>query len=226
MSFILDALRRAESERARGQVPGLHAPAPLPDPAATRSARPSWVLWGALLLLLAGAALWWLLRPPAVMPTPASAAAAGAAAIVLPPPLAPAQPDASPSAPVPSAAVLTQAPREVPRELPPPMPQVVSAPAPVPSASAPAALVPAASVPLAAPRVLKLAELPADLRRDWPQLTLGGSVWSESATHRFVIVNGLLLHEGEAVSPGLVVDRIGPRSVVLRWREQRVEVPL
>ena len=80
-------------------------------------------------------------------------------------------------------------------------------------------------MPVLAP-VVKLAEMPADQRRDWPKLVMGGSVWSESAANRFVIVNGLLLHEGEAVAPGLVVDRIGPKAVVLRWRDRRVEVPL
>jgi general secretion pathway protein B len=66
---------------------------------------------------------------------------------------------------------------------------------------------------------------PADLRREWPNLVMGGSVWS-SAASRFVIVIGLLLHEGEAVAPGLVLERIGPKAVVLRWRDRRVEVPL
>ena len=76
------------------------------------------------------------------------------------------------------------------------------------------------------PSITRLVELPPDQRREWPNLVLGGSVWSESAANRFVIVNGLLLHEGEAVAPGIVVERIGPKAVVLRGRERRVEVPL
>lgn len=76
------------------------------------------------------------------------------------------------------------------------------------------------------PRVLKLAELSADQRRDMPPLVLGGSVWSESAGSRFVIFNGLLLHEGETAAPGVTVERIGPKSVVLAWRGLRVEMPL
>ena len=74
MSYILDALRRAEAERQRGTVPGLHAqPATGTLPAgpdgthtAQRSWRPgTWALAGLLLagLLAAAAALGWLLKP-------------------------------------------------------------------------------------------------------------------------------------------------------------------
>lgn len=228
MSFILDALRRAESERARGQVPGLHDQPPLPAAAVPRSAWPAWA-WALLagLVLVLAAAAGWGLRPqavvlPASLPpaTPAPPVPAGVAA-------GPATAMPTPPAVVPSAAPA--------RATTPLMPQVVSAPSPVvpapaaapvaASVAAPAAAPVAVPAPAAAP-VVKLAELPADQRRDWPNLVLGGSVWSESAANRFVIINGLLLHEGEAVAPSLVVDRIGPKAVVLRWRERRVEVPL
>lgn len=217
MSYILDALRRAESERARGQVPRLHDQPPLPAAAALRSAWPAWA-WAALagvILLLAAAALWWLWPRP--MATPATVTAPGA--VAAPPAAAPAA-AAAPPPPAPATSPL--------------LPQVVSAPAPAPvvpaSAAAPAAaavVAPAAAPAAAQPAaVIKLAELPADQRREWPNPALSGSVWSESAANRFVIVNGLLLHEGEAAAPGLIVERIGPKSVVMRWRDRRVEVPL
>ena len=221
MSFILDALRRAESERARGQVPGLHDQPPLPAAAVPRSAWPTWAwaLLASLVLLLAAAAGWWLRPQAAVVPVNVQPASPAPAPAVLP--AVPAVVAAPPPPVVP--------PVLPPRGTTPLMPQVVSAPSPVvpvpvpASAAAPAPA--AAAVPALAP-VVKLAEMPADQRRDWPKLVMGGSVWSESAANRFVIVNGLLLHEGEAVAPGLVVDRIGPKAVVLRWRDRRVEVPL
>ena len=62
MSYILDALRRADLERERGAVPGLNAqPAALPasGPEASHNARPwVWVLVGALVLLI-GALAWY-----------------------------------------------------------------------------------------------------------------------------------------------------------------------
>lgn len=216
MSFILDALRRAESERARGQVPGLHDQPLLPAAAVPHGVWPvwAWAVMASLVLVLATGAGWWLWRPPAgAMPAdvqqavPATAAVAAAPATVSAPPpvLAP---------PATPAQVTT-----------PLMPQVVSAPSPVEPAPVAASVAAPPAAPAVAP-VVKLAELPADLRREWPNLVMGGSVWSESAASRFVIINGLLLHEGEAVAPGLVVDRIGPKGLVLRWRDRRVEVPL
>lgn len=100
MSYILDALRRAEAERQRGTVPGLHAqPATGTLPAgpdgphtAQRSWRPgTWALAGLLLagLLAVAAGLGWLLKPaPAVvavtLPTAPSPAAARSAVPAVP----------------------------------------------------------------------------------------------------------------------------------------------
>lgn len=67
MSYILDALRRAEAdrERERGQVPGLHTQAHPASDAAARTATRRWAPWalgaGSAALLLAGiwAGSWW-----------------------------------------------------------------------------------------------------------------------------------------------------------------------
>jgi general secretion pathway protein A len=146
---------------------------------------------------------------PAAPPVPAAVVVAPAAVAPTVPPAT--TPVTSPAAPAPTTAT-------------PVLPQVVSAPTPVLPASVPVA--PAAAAPLQQASISRLAELPPDQRREWPNPVLGGSVWSESAANRFVIVNGQLLHEGEAVAPGLIVERIGPKAVVLRWRDRRVEVPL
>lgn len=74
--------------------------------------------------------------------------------------------------------------------------------------------------------MLALAQLSAEQRRELPALVLGGSIWSTSAADRFVIFNGQLVHEGENAAPGVTVERIGPKTVWLRWRELRVEWPL
>lgn len=61
MSFILDALRRADAERERGEVPGLHArhvdPMPTEDEPGARSRRPLWII-GALAIALVAALAW------------------------------------------------------------------------------------------------------------------------------------------------------------------------
>lgn len=116
MSFILDALRRAEAQRERGQVPGLHSQALAAATAAAPSARRStpWVALLAglcVLLIVALAALWWRLSPvpgDAVTSAPAPAVAAASAPASAPttaPPSDPASALASVAPPVaPSAA--------------------------------------------------------------------------------------------------------------------------
>lgn len=224
MSYILDALRRSQAERERGQVPGLNA-----QPVATAAAASAgaaaglrWLLPVGVLVLVGAAALVWLLRvPPAVAPaaTPASAGTAGTA-----PPV---------PVPVPSAVLVT-----APATVPPPLPTVVSVPAPSPSPSAAVAAVPAAPLPppvsspaalpaaVAAPRSVALAELTPEQRREMPALAMGGSIWSDNALARFVMVNGQVVREGEAAAPGVMVERITQKWVLLRWRELRIEVPL
>ncbi|MEO7152322.1 MAG: hypothetical protein ABIX46_11525, partial [Burkholderiaceae bacterium] len=77
MSYILDALRRADAdrERERGAVPGLHAQ-PL-APAATLVPRPrAAIATGALALLVTAAAVGWALWRWQAEPVTVAAAAA------------------------------------------------------------------------------------------------------------------------------------------------------
>jgi len=195
MSYILEALRRSQAERERGQVPGLNAQAAPAEelPADERRRVPA--LWPGIGLtvgaLLAGAAWWWSRPLPAPVPLVAT----------------------------PAPAVVTPVPQ-------PALPVVVSAPpAPAPVAATPAPVAtPAASAPAA--RTPGLAELSADQRRELPPLVMGGSIWSENALSRFVIVNGQVVREGEAAAPGVTVERIAPKSVTMKWRELRFELPL
>ncbi len=77
-----------------------------------------------------------------------------------------------------------------------------------------------------AARALPLAQMSPDLRREMPAMSVGGSVYSESPGSRFVIINGQVVREGEGAATGVTVERIGPKSAVLRWRDLRIEVPL
>lgn len=220
MSYILDALRRAENERERGQVPGLNAQ-PAPGRATATPTRPMAVVpalaLGLGLLLLAGLA-WWV-WPQGTAPTPGGATTAAVAPpAVTAPAVAEPTPAASASGPV--------APPEPLRPLP--LPVVVSAPPPPPPpppAPSPAVQVPAPSAPSLSPTVA-LAELTAQQRRDWPPLVLGGVVHSDNPASRFIIVNGQLVHEGEEAAPGVMLERIDARAAILRWRDLRVEMPL
>lgn len=220
MSYILDALRRAEAdrERERGSVPGLHAQ-PVPEGAPARSTPPRrWLPWaGGGLLLIAGlgAGVWWAggtrdAVPPAPAPSPAPSTAP--AAVPAPAPVASTiTPAPAPSTALPAAPAASVSPYLPP--VPPPA-AVVAPPAPAPA-------------PRAEPARLPLVnELPEATRRELPRLALGGSVYSDDPRSRLVIVNGEVLHEGARLGPDLLIEQIRPRELVLRYKGQAYRQPL
>ena len=197
MSYILDALRRADAERQQGQLPGLGSTIDTMQPVAAPPLRWPWWAAAAVVLLSAGVGLaWW-------WPANRTAVAAAPSAVVLVP--RPVEPVAAPPLPAPLPIVVSG-------------PPVAAVMPPVASESGPAS----ASAPAA--RVLPIRELQDAQRRELPPLVVGGSVWSDSAPSRFVILDGQVLREGDALAPGLTLERINRKSAVLRWREMRVEV--
>ena len=233
MSYILDALRRADSERERerGSVPGLHTQSvsmPQADDSTLRGARHwLWLVAGSLLLLL-GALAWFLLGRQTLPADRATLASASA----VPAPLA--LPTASATALSPAAsssALAVPLPKPVPSVRKPalrPAPAVVNAKVPKPSAKLQAAAsAPVASAPASAPafakdaRIYTLNELPDEVRKDLPALQIGGAMYSQTAANRMLIVNGQLFHEGDTLAPGLVLEQIKLRSAVLRLKGYR-----
>ena len=222
MSYILEALKKADADRERSHVPDLHA---RPDPTVdherwrTRS-RPS--LWAAVALLgLLGAGLtWWAWRPAA--PQDALVNAPVAAPAVAPPPVAASRPVAAETATgrdltAPAVIAVQIAPPAVPR----PLADAIKPPS---VAAAAAANPPAAAASPAVPRLPLLAELPAEVRSQLPVLNVGGSMYSTSAAVRMVILSGQVFREGDSPAPGLTVVQIGPKSTVLAFRGQRFEL--
>jgi general secretion pathway protein B len=212
MSYILDALRRADAERERGSVPGIHAqPAMLGD-ADSETPRTAWPwLWIGLAFALVLLAVlgWWLLGrdapPPAaapvrVAPAPLSPAPAPVAA----PPLV----NALPPAPVPAP----------PRAVEPTRPAPAKVEEAKPARPAPGA----ASKPAATePRVYQLSELPDEIRRELPTLAVGGAMYSQNPANRMLIVNGQTFHEGDKLGPNLTLDQIRLKSAVLEYKGYR-----
>ncbi len=100
-----------------------------------------------------------------------------------------------------------------------------------PTAAAPAVtpVAPPATTAKAAPpataAIPLLAELPPSIRQQLPTLTVGGSVYSEDAASRFIMLNGDVVKEGSQPAPGLIVERIEPRSAVLRFKGERFRLP-
>lgn len=221
MSYILDALRRADAERERGGVPGLHTQA-MPDvgdderPARRTGLQPwHWVVIG-LAGGLAVAVVWqWRGSDEPAAAAPASMPPPPIAAAVEPPP-APMPAPMLPTAPVAAAPMA------------PPAPAVAPAIAPMRATPAPANPPASAAAPAAAEpqRIASLAALPAELRSGMPALAFGGSIYSNTPANRLLIVNGQLMHEGESLGPGITLEQIKPKAAVINIRGQRFEVGL
>lgn len=240
MSYILDALRKAEAERQRGGVPGLHdqtaaAGAALADRTPGRGSRVGLVTGLVLLALVVtlglvlGRGLWWAPSPPSA-DRQAGAGSPAAQAPVRPSPAPPVTtaadvtPSAAPS-PAPKPASQTPPPLAAPKAMPPPSASK-AAPAGAPP-GVPAAMPTLPTPPAPAPAPLpRLADLPEAQRRELPPLVVGGAVQSPDPASRMLIVDGQVLREGDAPAPGLVLERIGLRSAVFSLRGLRFELPL
>jgi general secretion pathway protein B len=235
MSYILDALRRADAERERGRVPGLNAQAidlVADEPGRRRRGLAPWVwaLFGAAGVIAALVLAWVLLQAEDAPPAPLAATSPAAPATPptwTPPPLAavpagpPAARDAAArtgeragerSAAAPTATAEAPARAAVPRK-PPQREAQVARRTPGPDA-------PAADEAPATP----WAELPEDFRRSVPRLAIDGSSYSPNPASRVIIVNGLVHREGDEPMPGVTIRQIKLRSAVFEYRGQRYEV--
>ena len=239
MSYILEALRKAEAERQRGVVPGLHAQAlPAAELPAGRggSGRLRLAFLAGLLLLGAAVGVWWWSGARAPEPTSAAVPAPPAVAPVTSSTVAPAAPAPAPvaaPAALPTPPAVPMAPptatavplATVPAPTAPPVARPSPGPAPTPAAPAATAAAPPAS-PTTQEPPLRLADLPEARRRELPPLAVSGAVQSPDPAARMLIIDGQVLREGDAAAPGLVLERITPRAAVFSQRGQRFEVPL
>lgn len=74
---------------------------------------------------------------------------------------------------------------------------------------------------MAAAPVPLLSELPEDIRRQIPALTITGAVYSETPGQRLLLVNNLVVNQGGLVAPELNVEEIRPKSSVFNFRGTR-----
>jgi general secretion pathway protein B len=234
MSFILDALKRAEAERDRGRVPGLNASTPTlateePEPARHL---PSWVwaLLGALMMLVA--ALVWILMErdtPAhdAAPPAENLASTGTAPSPSPSPPRPTIP--SQAGGVVNASATAQAgvrssrsgsswTYNAPPETPQPSGSRLQMSVPAGQAVRQPDTTQAAPPAGDAHRIYAVQELPPEIQQALPSLQFGGAMYSEHAASRLLIINGQALHEGDRVQAGLTLKEIKLRSAVLEFR--------
>ena len=218
MSFILDALKKSESERNRQAGPAL-----LEVRVAPR--RPRLPVWAIVILVALGLNLivigYLLLRRLPAPPTPAQAAAQ---ATVPAPRPAPAATPAYPAAAVPQTAAVA------PTALPDPALSATPLPAarPEPRTSLNAAdFAPAlpsrgasAAQPDAGLGLPTLNDLNAG-GANLPELHLSLHVFDPDPTHRYVLLNSTRLREGEMTPDGIRLERVTEAGVILAWHGRR-----
>ena len=243
MSYILDALKRADTERERGAVPGLHTrQLATPTGPTVPGARSSMWLGLAAAVALGSIGLGlWVWQKPADAPPPVALRP-----VVIQPPVAPPAAATKPElTPAPTATPVATAARRPTVAAPPTqvaalpvMPATVK-PRPEPTRATPAVAAPAPPkaevkrepiTPTAAPAtaaltaVPLLSDLPEDLRRQVPALTITGAVYSENPAQRLLLVNNLVLAQGALAAPEVKLEEIRARSSVFSFRGTRFRV--
>ncbi len=217
MSYILEALKKAQAERQLGSTPTIHAPAlhgVADQPAGSAARKPvlaALLAMGAVIAALL--ALVWSKSqptPPVVapaaavaVPAPAPAAAPPAPAAAMPPPVA-----------APRIAIVAE--------------PAAAAPAPAakaaPKAPPPAEPVPAATaVPDEVTQTMR--DLPEPIQRAIPPVAVGGYIYSKNPADRLLLIDKVLRHEGEEVAPGLLLEKLLPKSAVFNYKGYRYRVP-
>jgi general secretion pathway protein B len=227
MSYILEALKKAQAERQLGSAPTIHAPQVVPTAPAGMAAsrRPLLVGLGAGAAVVAAGALFMWRQAPVPLPVPAPRAVpAPVPAQPAPQTLAITAPPAPPPAPVRAPEPEPAHPRVAGRPAPPrPVPAAPAAPAP--AAPAPVAPAPVAAKSAPEDSLPFLQQLPDARQRDIPHVTFGGYMYSSNPSDRLLIVDKALRHEGEQVAPGLVLEKLLPRAAVMNYRGTRFRVP-
>jgi general secretion pathway protein B len=249
MSYILDALKRADAERERGHVPSLHTHNLPPNTRQTRqrAEQPSRALWwlaGAALILIGSVLGWWWLKdsgtdlvvaepPPADAPSAPASPPPNATAETIPtlssvaegptlPILAPEPPKPPPRRPVsPSKVAVTKTDAQGDTKS---APAAAGTPAATSASTttAPAAAQASTAAPTAT--IPHFGELSPEARARLPALSVSGATYSKNPSLRMLIINGKVLQEGQEVAPGLKLETIEPRSAVMNHQGTRYRV--
>lgn len=208
MSYILEALKKAQAERQLGSVPTIDA---MPTYNSAAPAPRNKLLWLALvvLALLVGLLLWRQME----MAVPPTVAEASEPVILASAPVAQSTPPPAVPVAVPKAAPVAEAPVKAPRPL------VVAKVQPQPQPQPPAPVV------ASEPAFPSLRELPEPIQRQIPAIAIGGYIYSKNPADRLLLIDKSLRSEGDELAPGLMLEKLQPTAAIFNYRGYRYRVP-
>ena len=254
MSYILDALKKAEAERKLGSIPNVHTQAlPGKTPGGNTASwqqRLPWLLACAMTLIVAALLIWiqpWqnhtqqrVVQAPAPMvaPTPAvplvniAPPPAPIAENITPPPQ-PLHHDTPATAAEKSETKTAKAVASKAPDLPPASTQK---PAKKEQTAPEKTKVPPASVEVA--RVEKksdtahaednavgtLQDLPANIQRELPPVVVNGYIYSKNPADSSVLINKKLLREGDQITPDLQLEKMMQKGAILNYKGYRYRI--
>ena len=226
MSLILDALKKSEAERQRGQAPNLLSSSPNATAhySAQKKSNFPWIILTAFLLSVMVFGYVFMKSNNVAAPD-----IANSQATVI---VQPSKASKETTTPEPSATLATSAP-------PATVTTQVAAPAAPPIQTAPTTplspfntqagaepIKPAVQniEPVPETRIAGMAEMPVDQRQQLPALKLSMHVYSSESAKRFAIIDGQRVNEGSVIGAA-VVEEIRQDGVVLSMQGQSYLLP-
>jgi general secretion pathway protein B len=67
-------------------------------------------------------------------------------------------------------------------------------------------------------------DLPQNIQAELPAIVVNGYIYAKTPSDRSVLMNQKLLHEGDQVAPGLVLEKMLPKAAILNYRGYRFRV--
>ena len=196
MSYILDALNKSEQERRTQKTPDLSSIHRAP-PARNESSKRWYIGIGLVLasINIAGLAWWQLTSKPVILTTiPAIQ--------TLPSQSASAQLDGSVSKIMQSDASSNQRRNE----------------------QAPSMIITPSSSNSANSQVIPASQLPMNVQRTMPELTISSHVYSDDPSLRMININGNMMNEGEYVAEDFLLDEITEEGAIIRHQNYRFRI--
>ena len=201
MSYVLEALKKAQAQREQGGVPGIHS-LQVPYVAVEGKVRSSLkpVLWAiaGLLVVILGLLAWRMGDGLGAPQDPVNPVQVATGSVPPPPAAAPLNPvlvaPTRVSEPVANSLPQGESPLESPAK------------AELPATKRPKKALTNAQSKDAGPKIYAVSELPDGVRRDLPTLVISGGSYSSNPAQRLIIVNNQVFTEKSEPATGLVVD--------------------